>query len=275
MKKLYVLPILIFILSVYLSACGISKTNGKEVAETGKKTVTVAAVDYEPYNGVLKFVQKRLKDQGIDLKIKYFTDVVIPNEALNKKEVDLNYFQNNGYLRAFNSSNHTKLIPVAYTFDQIFGAYSKKYKSINDLPDGSVITIPGDPGNSARSLKLLEQYGLIKLREKAGFDASQQDIVENKHHYKFVEIDQMMLPKAYEDADLIALMGVYALQAHLVPAKDALITEKVNGHDYTSVLVARPDNKDNELIQKVAKAFEAPEVKQFLLENYKDVAIWQ
>jgi D-methionine transport system substrate-binding protein len=275
MKKPYVLPILIFILTVFLCACGISKTNGKEVSETGKQTVTVAAVDYDPYNGVLKFVQKRLKDQGIDLKIKYFTDVVIPNEALNKKEVDLNYFQNNGYLRAANSSNHTKLIPVAYTFDQIFGAYSKKYKNINDLADGSVITIPGDPGNSARSLKLLEQYGLIKLKEGAGFDASQQDIIENKHHFKIVEIDQMMLPKAYEDADLIAMMGVYALQAHLVPAQDALIKEKVNGHDYTSVLVARPDNKDDELIQKVAKAFEAPEVKQFLLDNYKDVAIWQ
>jgi D-methionine transport system substrate-binding protein len=275
MKKPYVLAILVFILSVFLCACGISKTNGKEGSETGKRTVTVAAVDYDPYNGVLKFVQKRLKDQGIDLKIKYFTDVVIPNEALNKKEVDLNYFQNNGYLRAANSSNHTKLIPVAYTFDQIFGAYSKKYKNINDLPDGSVITIPGDPGNSARSLKLLEQYGLIKLKEGAGFDASQQDIIENKHHFKIVEIDQMMLPKAYEDADLIAMMGVYALQAHLVPAKDALIKEKVNGHDYTSVLVARPDNKDDELIQKVAKAFEAPEVKQFLLDKFKDVAIWQ
>ncbi|HWO98497.1 MAG TPA: MetQ/NlpA family ABC transporter substrate-binding protein [Bacillus sp. (in: firmicutes)] len=275
MKKISVLPVLILALSLFLNACGTSTSGGKEAADKGNQTVTIAAVDYEPYDGVLQFVQKRLKEQGIDLQIKYFTDVVIPNEALNNKEVDLNYFQNNGYLRAANASNNTELTPVAYTFDQIFGAYSKKYKSIEDLPDGSVITIPGDPGNSARSLKLLEQHGLIKLKEGAGFDASQRDIIENNHNYKFVEIDQMMLPKAYEDADLIAIMGGYALQAGLKPAKDALIKEKINGHDYTSVLVARPDNKDDELIQKVAKAFEASEVKQFVLENYSDVAVWK
>ncbi|MGX9134883.1 MetQ/NlpA family ABC transporter substrate-binding protein [Rummeliibacillus sp. JY-2-4R] len=272
MKRISVISILIALFTLILSACGTSSTSG---AGTKNQTVKIAAVDYEPYDGVLQFVQKDLKKQGINLEIKYFSDVVLPNEALNNKEVDLNYFQNNGYLRAANEANNTKLTPVAYTFDQIFGVYSKKYKHIEDLPDGSAITIPADPGNSARSLKLLEQHGLIKLREGAGFNASQRDIVENKHHYKFVEIDQMMLPKAYQDAELIAIMGGYALQAGLKPAKDALLKEKVNGHDYTSVLVARPDNKDNELIQKVAKAFESPEAKKFLLENYPDVAIWQ
>ena len=272
MKRISITSVLIVVMTLFLSACGSSSTSGEE--ETSQ-TVTIAAVDYEPYDGVLQFVQKRLKEQGINLKIKYFSDVVLPNEALNNKEVDLNYFQNNGYLRAANEANNTELTPVAYTFDQIFGAYSKKYQSIEELPDGSVITIPADPGNSARSLKLFEQHGLIKLREGAGFDASQRDIVENKHNFKFVEIDQMMLPKAYEDADLIAIMGAYALQAGLKPAEDALIKEKVNGHDYTSVLVAHPDNKDDALIQKVAKAFESPEVKKFVLENYPDVAIWQ
>lgn len=275
MKRISVISVLITVLTLFLSACGSSSTSGEETNNIKNQTVTIAAVDYEPYDDVLQFVQKNLKEQGINLEIKYFSDVVLPNEALNNKEVDLNYFQNNGYLRAANEANNTELIPVAYTFDQIFGAYSKKYKSIEELPDGSVITIPADPGNSARSLKLLEQHGLIKLREGSGFDASQRDIVENKHDFKFVEIDQMMLPKAYEDADLIAIMGGYALQAGLKPAEDALIKEKVNGHDYTSVVVAHPDNKDDALIQKVAKAFESPEARKFVLENHPDVAIWQ
>src|SRR5690606_6816693 len=113
-----------------------------------------------------------------------------------------------------------KLVPVAKTFNNIFGAYSSKYDSIEELPDGAVITIPADPGNSGRSLVLLEQYGLIKLKEGVGAEATQKDIIENKRQFKIVEVEQMMLPKAYEDSDLTAIMGTYAVQAGLIPAKD-------------------------------------------------------
>ena len=135
MKKLYVLPILILVLSVFLSACGSSKSSGKETAETGKQTVTIAAVDYEPYDKIIELVQKNLKKEGINLEVKYFSDVVIPNQALQNKEVDLNYFQHQSYLDGATQANGWKLVAVAKTFNNIFGAYSKKYKSIEELPD--------------------------------------------------------------------------------------------------------------------------------------------
>lgn len=273
MKKLIFIPILVFVLSGFLSACGNQSSSEKSSTEAKTKTVTIGSLDVEPYSEIIKLVQKKLKKEDINLEVKYFTDVVIPNQALHNKEIDLNYFQHQSYLDGATEGNDWELVSVAKTFNNIFGAYSKKYKSIQDLPEGAVITIPGDPGNSGRSLVLLDQYGLIKLKEGVGAEATQRDIIENKHNYKIVEIEQMMLPKAYEDSDLTAIMGTYAIQAGLSPMKDALIKEKTDDY-YTSIVVARAEDKDDELIKRVAEEFESPEVEKFVLDKYSDVLTW-
>ncbi|MGX9134882.1 MetQ/NlpA family ABC transporter substrate-binding protein [Rummeliibacillus sp. JY-2-4R] len=272
MNKSKLLSVFILIMSLLLVACG-TKTQSGSGNSTEDKTVTIGILDWKPYKEIVKVVQDNLKDDGIHLEIKYFSDVIIPNQALNNKEIDLNYFQHQSYLDGAIKGKGWNLVPVAKTFNNIFGAYSKKYKNIKELPDGAVITIPADPGNSGRSLVLLDRYGLIKLKDGVGAEATQKDIIENKHRYKIVEVEQMMLPKAYEDSDLTAIMGTYALQAGLTPAKDAIIKEKPDDY-YTSIVVAREDNKDDEIIKKVAEEFESAEVKQFVLKNYSNVVTW-
>jgi D-methionine transport system substrate-binding protein len=274
MKKLNLVTDFLLLASILLAACGIQSSSEKSSTEAKKNTtVIIGALDWEPYTEIIKLVQKNLKKEGINLEVKYFSDVVIPNQALQNKEIDLNYFQHQSYLDGATAGNNWELVSVAKTFNNIFGAYSKKYKSIHNLPEGAVITIPGDPGNSGRSLVLLEQNGLIKLKEGVGAKATQKDIIENKHNYKIVEVEQMMLPKAYEDSDLTAIMGTYAIQAGLSPAKDALIKEKTNDY-YTSIVVAREENKDDKLIKRIAEEFESPEVEKFVLDNYSDVLTW-
>ncbi|MBJ6362439.1 MetQ/NlpA family ABC transporter substrate-binding protein [Paenibacillus sp. GCM10012307] len=278
MKKTILLTV-VALLTLLLGACGKSDTNGAATASPASPEhpvdISVGYVDLPPYGDIVKLVQENLKTQGINLQLKAFTDVTIPNQALNNKEIDVNYYQSLAYLEQFNKSNNMDLVPLSTSFTSIFGAYSKKYKTIDELPEGAVITIPADPGNSGRSLALLESYGLIKLKDGTGIHGSKQDIVENKKNYKIVEVDQMLLSQAYNDSDLTAMQGTYALKANLIPAKDAIIKEKYEGDDFLVVLAARVDNQNDVNIQTVAKAFASDEVKKLLGEKYSDSFKWK
>ncbi|GAB6930743.1 MetQ/NlpA family ABC transporter substrate-binding protein [Paenibacillus sp. JCM 10914] len=274
--KLRVGLISLLVLSMMvLGACG-KANSGKEATIHESVTIKLGIVDLPPYGDIVNLVKENLKKEGIHLEIKAFTDVTIPNQALNNKEIDLNYFQSLSYLEQFNVSNGMDLVPIADTFTGIFGLYSKKYVSMDEVPDGSTITIPADPGNSGRSLALLHEHGLIKLKDGVGVHGSQQDIVENEKKYKIVEVDQMLLPQAYNDSDLTAMMGTYALQAKLVPSKDTLIRENnIHGSDFFVVLTARKDNQNDVNIQKVAKAFQSTDVKTLIEKDYSDAFTWK
>ncbi|MBJ6361792.1 MetQ/NlpA family ABC transporter substrate-binding protein [Paenibacillus sp. GCM10012307] len=263
-----------------LAACGQADSGTKATTTAASAdhpvTVRIGMVDFPPYNEIINLVKDNLKKENINLEIKAFTDVTIPNQALNNKEIDLNYFQSESYLEQFNKSNNMDLVPLTVTFSGIFGLYSKTYKSIDEVPEGATISIPADPANSGRSLALLNEHGLIKLKDGVGVHGSKQDILENKKKYKIVEIDQMLLPQAYNDSDLTAMPSTYALQAKLVPSKDTLIREGAfYGNDFFIVLAARKDSQDDANIQKVANAFQHEDVKKLIREKYGDAFFWK
>lgn len=277
------------LLALVLTACGsgggqdrAAKGGGNEAgtngatsaaasAETTTTTLKVATL-IPPMTEILELIKPQLKEEGIDLELVVLSDNVQPNDALANKEVDANFFQHVPYMEQYNESKNAHLAAVQPVYHAVYGAYSKKYKSMEELPDGATIAIANDPSNIARSLMMLDKAGVIKLKEGAGLEATQADIVENSHNYKFEEVDLLMLARMLDDADLVLMTPAYASPLGLTPKKDALLTETVDSA-FAITLVAREDNKDSEPVQKLAKAISSPEVKQFLEQKYDEIAL--
>ena len=235
------------------------------------ETITVAATAV-PHAEILEFVKPALAKEGVDLQVKVFTDYVQPNVQVSEKRLDANFFQHQPYLDEFNKSRGTKLVSVAGVHVEPFGAYSSKYKKLDELPQGATVVIPNDATNGGRALLLLDKAGLIKLKDTKNILATSKDISENPKGLKFRELEAATLPRVLSQVDLALINTNYALEAKLDPKKDALVIE---GSDspYVNNLVAREDNKDSDGIQKLAKALRTPEVKKFIEEKYKGAIV--
>ncbi|WP_458071726.1 MetQ/NlpA family ABC transporter substrate-binding protein [Rhodanobacter sp. BL-MT-08] len=252
---------LIAALAVLLALAGCSAHNGGD-----PNTLTVAATAI-PHAEILKQVKPILAKEGVDLQIKVFADYVQPNAQVAEKNIDLNYFQTKPYLEAFNHDHGTHLGIITGVHIEPFGAYSRKYKSIDQLPDGASVTLPNDPSNNSRALLLLARHGLITLKDPNDEMATEKDIAANPKHLKFRELEAAMLPRTLDEVDLALINTNYALAAGLNPTTDALLIEDKNS-PYVNYLVGREDSKDDPRVQKLAKALTSPEIKTFIEQHY-------
>ncbi|NID14874.1 MetQ/NlpA family ABC transporter substrate-binding protein [Luteibacter yeojuensis] len=262
MKK-YLLPLL-SALALLAAGCSGGQDNGRDA--DGEATLTVAATPV-PHTEILKEIKPLLAKQGVKLEIRVFTDYVQPNMQVAQKQLDANFFQTGPYLDAFNKERGTDLVKVVGVHIEPFGAYSRKYTSIDQLPDGANVVIPNDPSNGSRALLLLAQHRLIALAAPDDRLATLKDIVANPKHLKFRELEAAMLPRVLGEVDLALINTNYALAAKLNPVKDALLIEDKES-PYVNFLVARPDNKDDPRVQKLAAALTSPEVKAFIEKTY-------
>ncbi|HEK0906745.1 TPA: MetQ/NlpA family ABC transporter substrate-binding protein [Pseudomonas putida] len=220
-----------------------------------------------PHAEILEFVKPVLAKEGVDLDIKVFNDFIQPNLQLAQKNLDANYYQYRPFLDDFNKTRHTDLVPVVGVHIEPFGAYSAKYTNLAELPDGASVAIPNDPVNTGRALVLLAEAGLIELKDPGNPQSTQRDIIANPHKLKIRELEGAMLARSVKQVDLAFVFANYALEAG-IDTSSALIVEK--GKDlYVEYLVARPDNLQDPGIQKLAKALNSPEVRQFILTRYK------
>ena len=273
--------ILLLILAVLFIAagCGQNKDEKKEnatekesAAKTEEATTLKVASLIPPMTEILELVKPKLAEEGINLEVVVLGDNVQPNTALAAGEVDANFFQHVPYMEEFNRNNKAELVPIVPIYFANYGVYSKKYKSMDELPEGAVIAIANDVSNIDRSLALLAQHNVIKLKEKTGVYYTEADVIENPKNYTFKTVDLLMLARMYDDADVVIMTPAYAKPLGLTPKSDALLTEGVE-NDFAITLVARKDNADSEPIQKLAKAMTSPEVRKFLEENYDETAI--
>ena len=239
-------------------------------AQANEKLV-VAATPI-PHAEILELVKPTLAKEGVDLEIKVFTDYVQPNVQVAEKRLDANYFQTLPYLENFNKGKGTNLITVVGVHVEPFGGYSKKIKKIEDLKDGATVAIPNEGSNSGRALLLLQKAGVITLKDPTNALATPKDIASNPKNLKFKELESALLPRVLDQVDLDLINTNYALEAGLNPAKDALIIEDAKS-PYVNFLVARPDNKDSDAIQKLAKALTSPEVKAFIEKKYNGAVV--
>ena len=235
------------------------------------ESISVAATAV-PHAEILEFVKPALAKQGVELKIKVFTDYVQPNVQVAEGRLDANFFQHQPYLNEFNSSRGTELVSIAGVHVEPFGAYSSKIKKLDELSEGAQVVIPNDATNGGRALLLLQKAGVITLTDDAGITATVKDIVNNPKAIKVRELEAATLPRVLAQVDLALINTNYALEAGLNPSKDALVIE---GSDspYVNILVVDSKNKDAADLQKLAKALNSAEVKAFINDKYKGAVV--
>jgi D-methionine transport system substrate-binding protein len=266
MKK-FLITAMITVFAIVTAACGQADNNTASTSATLKVAATAV-----PHAEILEHVKPLLSKEGVNLEVKVFTDYILPNTQVFEKQMDANFFQHTPYLDQFNKDNKMNLVKVAGVHIEPLGAYSKKLTKIDELKDGATVAIPNDPTNGGRALSLLAKSGLIKLKDGVGVNATVKDIVENKKNLQLKELEAAMLPRVLNDVELALINTNFALEAKLVPTKDALLIE---GSDspYVNILVARPDNKDSESMKKLVKVLNSPEVKAFINDKYQGAVV--
>lgn len=254
-----------------LSACGSEKSAAPATSAAGKEVTLKVGASPVPHAEILNAVKDQLKKDGVNMEIIEFTDYVQPNLALNDKELDANYFQHKPYLDQFCKDRGLSLVSVGNVHLEPMSVYSSKYKDLAELPDGAHVAIPNDPTNGGRALLVLQSAGLIKLNEGAPITATPQDIAENKKNLQFSELEAPQLPRSLEDADIAVINMNFALEAKLDPAQ-AIYTESKDS-PYANIVAVRAGDESRPEIQKLMKALQSQQVKDFLQEKYKGAII--
>ncbi|MBO9545622.1 MetQ/NlpA family ABC transporter substrate-binding protein [Caulobacter sp.] len=248
-----------------LAACG-----PKEPKADAANTLIVAATAV-PHAEVLEFIKPKLAAEGLNIEIKVFNDYVQPNTQVAEKRIDVSYFQTLPYLEDFNRDHGTNLVTITGVHVEPIGAYSTKWKSIAEVPNGATVAIPNDASTEARSLLLLARNNIITLKNASDL-STLKDITSNPKNLKFKELEAPALPRILNQVDLAVINTNYALDAKLNPSKDALIAEDKTS-PYVNYLVGRPDNKDDPRVQKLAAALTSPDVKAFLEKKYAGAVV--
>lgn len=263
MKKYFLLAAIGIFTMVSLAGCG-----GSPNSDNKKKTVVKIAASSTPSGEILSHVKPILAEKGIDLQIIEMSDYVKPNLALADKEVDANLFQHRPYLEKFCVDRGLTLTAAADMYLAPLRVYSKKIKNLEELAEEATIAIPNDPTNGGRALIVLEQAGVIKLREGAGLQATARDIEENPKRIKIKEIEAPQLPRSLEDVDAAVINTNYAVQAGLKPTQDAIFSEQSTS-SYVNVLVVRSGDEKRPEIKTLIEVLQSPESKKFIEDHFK------
>lgn len=209
---------------------------------------------------VAEVAAKEAKDKyGLDVELITFTDYISPNAALEDGSIDINAFQHKPYLDQQVTDQGYKFAVAGNTFVYPIAAYSSKIKSIDELKDGDQIAVPNDPTNLGRSLLLLQQQGLLKLKEGAGLTATVLDIVSSAKNLKIVELEAAQLPRSLDDVALAIINTTYASSINLTPERDGVFVEDKES-PYVNLIVARQDNVNAENVQAFVKAYQSEAV---------------
>ena len=250
-----------------LNSCGNSGKNDPNHIRVG----ITSGLEQE----IAEAAKKEAKEKyGLEVELVLFNDYVIPNEALHNGEIDVNAFQHVPYLEEQSRQRGYKLAVVGNTFLYPIVAYSKKIKNIAELQNGSTIAIPNDPTNGGRSLLLLQQNGILKLKGGVGLLPKVTDISENPKQLKIVEIEAPQLPRVLDDNEVViaVINNNFAAQAGLDPDESGILKEDKNS-PYVNVIVAREDNKDEEKVKRFVKAYQSEAVEAAALKAFKGGAI--
>ncbi|MCG9684365.1 methionine ABC transporter substrate-binding lipoprotein MetQ [Vibrio sp. Isolate23] len=237
--------------ALVLSGCG------EKQADTSKIKVGVMAGAEAQVAEVAAKVAK--EKYGLDVELVTFTDYVTPNAALDDGSIDINAFQHKPYLDQQVTDRGYKLTIAGNTFVYPIAGYSKQVKSVDEIQDGARIAVPNDPTNLGRSLLLLEQQGLLKLRDGVGLLATVRDIAENPKNITIVELDAAQLPRSLDDVALSIINTTYASSIDLTPQKDGVFVEDKES-PYVNLIVAREDNAQAENVTNFVKAYQTEEV---------------
>lgn len=250
-----------------------AKQNTTESADaTGAaegSTITVGA-SITPHSEVLYQAKEILAKEGINLEVVEIEDSVTPNTGLVEGTLDANYFQHQPYLDDFNEQNGTDLVSIGAIHYEPFGVYSSSLTSIDELPENAKVAVPNNVTNEARALLLLEQEGVLTLKEDAGINATPLDIAENPKNISFIEVDPSQLVNTLQDVDIAVINGNYAIEGGL-SVSDALAVESDQGiaaQTYANIVVTKKENANNPALLRLVEVLQSEEIANYINENY-------
>ena len=259
-----------------LTGCG--STDKKAEGSTGStdsKVIKVAA-SATPHAEILEEAKPLLEKEGYDLEVTVFDDYVQPNEVVDSGDFDANYFQHAPYMEQFNKEKGTKLVDAGDIHCEPFGIYPGTKKSLDEIADGDEIAVPNDTTNEARALLLLQDNGIIKLKDGAGLTATVNDIAENPHNIKIVELEAAQVARVTGETAFVVLNGNYALQAGYSVKKDALAYEAADSEaakTYVNIIAVKDGNQDSDAIKALVKVLKSDDIKKFIDEKYDGAVI--
>lgn len=247
-----------------LAACG--STSGT----SSSATLTVAASPTPHAEILTKFAAPALKEEGIELVVKEYTDYIQPNKDTTSGAVDANYFQHINYLDNYNKENGTDLVNAGAIHYEPMAVYAGKSSDLANIADAAVIAIPNDPTNEGRALLLLQDQGLITLKDAANLEATPNDIAENAHNITFQEVEAAAVPRALASVDFAVINGNYAIEAGY-HVKDALAHEESGSTavaQYANIICTTKDKQDDKNIAALVKVLQSDEFKTYLSDTY-------
>ena len=259
-----------------LTGCG--STDKKAEGSTGStdSNVIKVAASATPHAEILEEAKPLLEKEGYDLEVTVFDDYVQPNEVVDSGDFDANYFQHAPYMEQFNKEKGTKLVDAGDIHYEPFGIYPGTKKSLDEIADGDEIAVPNDTTNEARALLLLQDNGIIKLKDGAGLTATVNDIAENPHNIKIVELEAAQVARVTGETAFVVLNGNYALQAGYSVKKDALAYEAADSEaakTYVNIIAVKDGNQDSDAIKALVKVLKSDDIKKFIDEKYDGAVI--
>lgn len=268
MKKLLAVVLTgAFVVSA-LAGCGKSTS-------ADDKVIKVAA-SATPHAEILEQAKPLLEAKGYDLQVTVFDDYVQPNEVVESGDFDANYFQHIPYLESFNEEKGTHLVNAGGIHYEPFGIYPGTKASLDELADGDSIAVPNDTTNEARALLLLQDNGIITLKEGAGLTATKNDIVENPYNVDIVELEAAQVPRVKDEVAFMVLNGNYALEAGFSVAKDAIAYEKADSEaakTYVNVIAVKEGNENSDKIKAFVEVLTSQEIKDYINNTYDGAVI--
>ena len=257
-------------------AIGAITANGVLVSADAEKGTIKVAASATPHAEILEEAKPILEKEGWDLEVTVFDDYVQPNLVVESGDFDANYFQHIPYLDNFNEEQGTHLVNAGGIHYEPFGIFPGKTKTLKALKNGATVAVPNDTTNEARALLLLQDQGLIKLKDGAGLTATKKDIVENKKDLAIKEIEAAQIPRSLKDVDIAVVNGNYALEAGLKVNKDALATEdadSIGAKTYGNVVAVKKGNEKTDATKALIKALKSDTVKKYINDKYDGAVV--
>ncbi len=221
---------------------------------------------------VMEFVKPLLAKKGLEIQILSFSDYVLPNQAVNDGDLDMNAFQHKPYFDNQVKDRGYKLVSAGANFIAPMGIYSKKIKSLDEIKKGDTIGIPNDPTNGGRALLLLQKHGLIALGSGNKLTPGVPDITGNPKGIKIAELDAAQMPRALDDLTAGAVNTNYAVEAGFLPTRDAVVLEAADS-PYVNIFAVRAADKDAEWVKTIVSTYQSEPVRQFILTQFKGALV--
>lgn len=265
-KKLITIVFAITLAAALLTGCG---------GGSDDKIIKVAATAV-PHAEILEAAKPILEEKGYALEVTVFNDYVQPNKVVEAGDFDANFFQHIPYLDSFNAEQGTHLVNAGGIHYEPLGVYPGKESDLSNISDHATIAVPNDTTNEARALLLLQDCGLITLDKNAGMTATVNQIIENPHNIKFVELEAAQIPRTLPEVSFGVLNGNYAMEAGLNAQTDALAYETSDSdaaQTYVNVIAVKEGNEDNLKVKALVDVLKSEQIQRFINETYQGAVV--